>query len=191
MSFAGIAGASAADVGTAHKQYGNHHTAYKHFNHKFTKDSSKLHATGSYKKARMSYSANSGSITALASSLTRGTNSQYAKGTNIFNWVKTNVHYKFYRNTKYGADGTLRYRSGNCADQAHLVVALARSAGLPARYVHAKAHFRSGHWYGHYWAQINANGKWYTADTTSHFNSFGVARNWNYAKIEGISNEIR
>lgn len=199
MSLFGIAGASAAHVGTAPTQYGHHYTVhkhvykhvkyYKHSTHKWNKyGHSKFYARhGSYKHVT---SSNSASINALASSLTRGKTSQYAKGASVFNWVKNNVRYKFYYNTKYGANGTLRYRVGNCADKAHLVVALARSAGLPARYVHAQAHFRSGHVYGHYWAQIKANGRWYTADTTSRMNSFGVARNWNSARIVGISNNI-
>ena len=143
--------------------------------------------TGYYKKVRTS---NSAGINSLASSLTRGTNSQYQKGANVFNWVKNNVRYQFYYNTKYGANGALRYRAGNCADQAHLVVDLARSAGLNARYVHANAQFRSGHVYGHYWAQIQVNGKWITADTTSKRNSFGAPRNWNSARILGVSNQI-
>ncbi|HML05461.1 MAG TPA: transglutaminase-like domain-containing protein, partial [Methanobacterium sp.] len=147
-------------------------------------------AAGSYKKIKLHYSANTGSINSLASSITSGSGSQYNKGTKVFNWVRDNVRYRFYYNTRYGADGTLKNRAGNCADQAHLVVALARSSGLNARYVHAKAHFTSGHVYGHVWAQIEANGQWYTADTTSKRNSFGVARNWNSAKIEGVYNNL-
>jgi len=202
MSLFGIAASSAAYVGTAQTQYANHYTVQKHVNsyvtpYKYTtqyrniNSSSNYYATaGSYKKVRTSTSANSASINTLASSLTSGTNSQYDKGTKVFNWVKSNVKYKFYYNTKNGAAGTLSSRTGNCADQAHLVVDLARSAGLNARYVHGQAQFRSGHVYGHVWAQIQANGQWYTADTTSHSNSFGVARNWNSAQIQGISNEI-
>ena len=201
MSLFGIAGASAAHVGTAQTQYAHQDTVHKHVykhvkyykHHKFSTHKrnkyshSKYYKHSSYKQVRKS---NSASVNALASSLTRDTSSEYTKGTRIFNWVRNNVRYKFYYNTKHGAAGTLKYRSGNCADQAHLVVALARSSGLPARYVHAKAHFRSGHVYGHYWAQINVNGKWVTADTTSKRNSFGVPRNWNSARIVGISNNI-
>ena len=206
MSLFGIAGASAAYVGSAQTQYANHYAVQKHVNthvkyYKYATQNRNINSysnyyattgsyTNSYKNVGSSTSANSASINSLASSLTSGTNSQYQKGENVFNWVRDNVKYKFYYNTKYGAEGTLQYRQGNCADKAHLVVALARSAGLPARYVHAQAHFRSGHVYGHYWAQIQANGQWYTADTTSRSNSFGVARNWNSAQIQGISNEI-
>ncbi|HEX3013255.1 MAG TPA: transglutaminase-like domain-containing protein [Methanobacterium sp.] len=134
--------------------------------------------------------ANSSSVKALAHSLSKGTHSQYQKGAKVFNWVRDHLSYSFYYNTRYGATGALKYRTGNCADQAHLVVALARSSGLQARYVAAKAHFRSGHWIGHVWAQVKANGRWYTADPTSNRNSFGVARNWHGAHVKGIYNNL-
>ncbi len=259
MSLFGIAAASAADVGTAPTQTGNHHIVNKitkvHVKHfkdvkkstktqkrvakklkvvKKTANSKKLSTQnvnlnmsvakresyrhykhyrhykyyGKYKKTHRHYryhgkyrtghaykvvrstGANSSSFGSLAHSITGNTSSQYLKGARIFNWVKTHVRYSFYSNTRKGALGTLRYRSGNCADQTHLVVALARSSGLQARYVHAKAHFRSGHWYGHVWAQIKTNGRWITADTTSKRNSFGVVRNWNSARIQGIYNNL-
>lgn len=166
----------------AHKWYRYHGKWYRYHG--------KVHKYNGYHNYRHYSSANSSSIKALAHSLTRGTSSQYQKGARVFNWVKTHLRYSFYYNTRYGANGALAYRTGNCADQAHLVVALARSSGLQARYVAAKAHFRSGHWYGHVWAQIKANGRWYIADTTSHRNSFGVARNWNGAHIKGIYNNL-
>jgi len=157
----------------------------------YTSNSSKQYAAaGSYKKVKRSTSANTRSINTLAHSLTKGTGSQYKKGNKVFSWVRDHLSYKFYYNTRYGANGALKYRTGNCADQAHLVVALARSSGLQARYVHGNAHFTSGHVYGHVWAQVKANGKWYTADPTSNRNSFGVARNWNAAKVKGIYNNL-
>jgi hypothetical protein len=162
--------------------------SYKEYN---TSDSKYPYAAaGSTKTVKKSTTANTSSVKALASSLTRGVSSQYKKGTKVFNWVRDHISYSFYYNTKYGASGTLKHRTGNCADQAHLVVALARSAGLQARYVHVNAKFTSGHWYGHVYAQIKANGKWYTADPTSSRNSFGVARNWTSATIKGIYNTL-
>ncbi|MGZ7108545.1 MAG: transglutaminase-like domain-containing protein, partial [Methanobacterium sp.] len=56
--------------------------------------------------------------------------------------------YSFYYDTRYGALGTLNNRAGNCCDQTHLVVALSRAAGLPARYVHGDCTFASGNRYG-------------------------------------------
>ena len=108
----------------------------------------------------------------------------YETGTKIFNWVRDNVDYSFYYRTKYGAANTLKKRLGNCADQAHLIVALARTSGLPARYVRGTCKFVvSGNVYTHVWAQIWIKGRgWVTADSSSYLNSFGVIRSWNPKK---------
>ncbi len=100
------------------------------------------------------------------------------KATNIFNWVRDCVNYSFYYNTKRGAIGTLKSRMGNCVDLSHLMVALSRAVGIPARYVHAECKFSSG-WCGHVWAQLFVNGKWINADASNNINDFGIIRNWN------------
>jgi transglutaminase-like putative cysteine protease len=123
---------------------------------------------------------NDPSIQALASQLTKGLASTWDKAKAIFNWVRDNIDYNFYYNTRYGAVGTLKYRTANCCDHAHLVVALARAAGLPARYVHGICTFSSGT-YGHVWAELYVDGKWYSADATSSRNSLGVINSWNTA----------
>lgn len=113
----------------------------------------------------------------------------YETGNNIFKWVRDNLDYSFYYRTKYGAANALKYRLGNCVDQAHLIVALARTSGLPARYVRGTCKFIvSGHTYSHVWAQIWIRGKgWVTADSTNYRNSFGVIRSWDpkKSKISG------
>ena len=113
------------------------------------------------------------------------------KATNIFNWVRDYVNYSFYYNTKRGAVGTLKDRLGNCVDLSHLMVALSRAAGIPARYVHANCKFSSG-WCGHVWAQLFVNGKWISADASNNINDFGVIRNWNTKKyiLEGIYSSL-
>ncbi len=63
---------------------------------------------------------NDGSINALAYSITVGSTSQYDKAVRIFNWVRDNLSYSFYYNTKYGAVGAMNARTGNCVDTAHL-----------------------------------------------------------------------
>ncbi|MCZ3365261.1 MULTISPECIES: transglutaminase-like domain-containing protein [Methanobacterium] len=118
-------------------------------------------------------------IQALAKSITSGKSSAYDKAVAIFNWVRDKLGYSFYYNTKYGAVGTLNAKTGNCVDTAHLLIALERAAGIPARYVHGYCKFSSGNWYGHVWAQIYIEGKWYNADATSYRNTFGVIKNWN------------
>jgi transglutaminase-like putative cysteine protease len=54
-----------------------------------------------------------------------------------------------------------------------------RTAGLAARYVHGTCKFSSGSTYGHVWAQVLVDGKWYVADATSSKNSLGSVSNWN------------
>ncbi|WP_424354866.1 Ig-like domain-containing protein [Methanobacterium sp. MBAC-LM] len=121
----------------------------------------------------------SSSIKSLAASITSGKTSVYDKAVAIFNWVRDKLGYSFYYNTKYGAVGTLNAMTGNCVDTAHLLIALERAAGIPARYEHVYAQFSSGNWYGHVIAQVWVNGKWYNADATSYSNSFGIIKNWN------------
>ncbi|MBI5680498.1 MAG: hypothetical protein HZC47_06385 [Methanobacterium sp.] len=122
---------------------------------------------------------NDNRIKALATSLTNGISSTYDKGVKIFNWARDNLGYSFYYNTKYGAVGTLNAKTGNCVDTSHLVIALSRAAGIPARYMHGTCTFTSGNVYGHVWAQLYINGKWYNADAISSKNTFGVINNWN------------
>ncbi|MGB9938205.1 MAG: pseudomurein-binding repeat-containing protein [Methanobacterium sp.] len=127
-------------------------------------------------------------IQALASSLTKGISSTLDKGTKIFNWVRDNLSYSFYYNTQYGAVNTYLNKEGNCVDHSHLLVALARAAGIPARYAHGTCTFTSGNVYGHVWAQLYINGKWYDADAISSKNVFGVINNWdkNTVIMKGI-----
>jgi hypothetical protein len=70
---------------------------------------------------------NTSSVAALAKSLKGST--AYDTAVNLFNWVRDNIGYSFYYNTKYGAAGTLTHMTGNCCDTANLLVALARDDG--------------------------------------------------------------
>ncbi|MGB9844470.1 MAG: pseudomurein-binding repeat-containing protein [Methanothermobacter tenebrarum] len=135
---------------------------------------------GQYLVATANCQVNDPSIRSLAAQLTAGLTSEWDKAKAVFNWVRDKISYSFYYNTRYGAVGTLKYRTGNCCDHAHLVVALARAAGMPARYKHGICTFSSGT-YGHVWAELYINGKWYSADATSSRNSLGVINNWNTA----------
>ena len=132
-----------------------------------------------YLKSTTNCQVTNSQIQSLAKSITSGKTSTYDKAVAIFNWVRDNIGYSFYYNTKYGAVGTLNKKTGNCVDTAHLLIALERAAGIPARYEHVKAKFTSGNWYGHVIAQVYVNGKWYNADATSSKNTFGVIKNWN------------
>ncbi|MCG2828775.1 transglutaminase family protein [Methanothermobacter sp. K4] len=112
-------------------------------------------------------------------------NTTHSTALNLFSWVRDNVDYSFYYRTRYGASGTLRHRTGNCVDQAHLMVALARTSGIPARYVRGYCRFISGNWYSHVWAQVWIRGRgWVTADTTHTMNNLGHIYNWNTSVSE-------
>ena len=133
----------------------------------------------SQNRARMLITTPSLTVNSLASSLKIGTSSRYQQAVNIVNWVRDNIVYSFYYNTKYGASGTLQRLKGNCVDTAHLVVALARTSGFAARYRHGTCFFvESKHWYGHVWANIYVNSRWYSADATGYKNTLGVIKNW-------------
>jgi hypothetical protein len=120
----------------------------------------------------------SSTIVNLAKSITSGLTSDYSKAAAIFNWVRDHLSYSFYYDSQKGASGALSSRTANCCDTSHLVVALARAAGIPARYQHGTCTFSSGT-YGHVWAQLYVGGKWYYADAVSDSNTFGNIKNWN------------
>ena len=132
-------------------------------------------------------------IIALAKSITQSATDPYTKALLIYNWVRDHLAYSFYYNSVKGANGALSSLSANCCDHAHLINALARAVGIPARYAHGNCYFTSsGNWYGHVWSQLYINGKWISADATSSRNSFGVINNWNTATytLKGIYREL-
>ena len=132
-----------------------------------------------YLAATSNCQVNNAKIKQLATKLTKGMTSDKAKAKAIFDYVRDTISYSFYYDTRYGAVGTLNAGTGNCVDHAHLVVAISRAAGLPARYVHGTCTFSSGSTYGHVWAQVLVGNTWTVADATSTRNSFGNVVNWN------------
>lgn len=129
-------------------------------------------------------------IQSMAKKITSGATTYTAKATKIFNWVRDNLAYSFYYNTKYGAVKTLQYKKGNCVDHAHLVNALMRAVGIKSRYVHVNAKFTSGNTYGHVFSEVYINGKWVKADATSSSNSFGVIKSWTLSKFKGYYSSL-
>lgn len=120
------------------------------------------------------------SIRKLAKKLTSKYSTKLEKATAIYNYVRDNLAYSYYANSKKGAAKTLRTKRGNCCDHSNLIVALCRASKIPARYAHGKGcKFGSGLTTGHVWAQIYVNGRWYSADGTSYRNSLGHISNWN------------
>lgn len=130
----------------------------------------------------------SSTIINLATKLTMGLTSEWDKATAIFNYVRDSISYSYYSNSVRGAEGTLNAGKGNCVDQASLVVAISRAAGLAARYCHGQGcTFTSGLVTGHVWAQILVGNTWYSADPTSIRNSLGNVKNWNVNSFSNLN----
>ena len=132
-----------------------------------------------YLAASTNCQVNNTKIKELVTKLTKGLSSDHAKAKAIFNYVRDTISYSFYYDTKYGAVGTLNSKTGNCVDHSHLLVAMYRTANLPARYAHGTCTFSSGSTYGHVWAQVLLGDTWTVSDATSSRNSLGSVANWN------------
>ena len=98
----------------------------------------------------------------------------------LYKYVFEHIEYDYYFDTQKGAVDTLTSGKGNGADQAHLLVAMFRAAGLKARYVHGFCTFyKDGRTYGHVWTQVLVDNTWICADTTDIANDFGRILSWN------------
>lgn len=98
----------------------------------------------------------------------------------VYTWVKTNVEYEYptYNESKHYASQTAKLKKGNCCDQARLIIALCRSAGIPreaTEYYHSECvELRDGKIVGHVWPVITSeDGEKIICDTTCSGGSFG------------------
>lgn len=121
---------------------------------------------------------NNAKIKALVKSLTRGLTDKIDKAKSLFNYVRDNVSYSYYYDSKLGAVGALNAKTGNCVDQAHLLVSMYRTAGFKARYVHGTCLFADGI-FGHVWTQVLIGNTWVCGDPINHKNSLGKVLYWN------------
>ena len=139
-----------------------------------------LSDVSAYLKATTNCPITNSAIKSTVNSVISGLTTVKDKAVAIFNYVRDKISYSFYSDTRYGAASTLSYKTGNCVDQSHLLVAMYRTAGIAARYVHGTCYFTSsGSTYGHVWVQVLVDGVWTCVDPTSSRNSFGVINNWN------------
>ena len=132
-----------------------------------------------YLKASPNCQVSNAKISMLVKNIIKGMSSKNDKAKAIFNYVRDTLYYDYYYNTRYGALTTLDVRIANCVDHSHLLVAMFRTAGLHARYVHGNCKFTNGKTYGHVWAQVLIGDTWTVADATSSKNSLGKINNWN------------
>ena len=121
---------------------------------------------------------NHAKIKALVKSLTSGLSNKIDKAKAIFNYVRDYISYDYYYNSHKGALGALSSKSANCVDQASLLVAMYRTAGFKARYVHGTCVFSDGI-YGHVWTQVLIDDTWVIGDSINPRNSLGKIKNWN------------
>ena len=131
-----------------------------------------------YLKSSKHCKVGSSKIKKLVKSLTRGLTSKVDKAKAIFNYVRDTLSYSYYYDSKYGATGTLKRKCGNCVDHSHLLVAMYRTAGLKARYVHGTCRFSDGV-FGHVWTQVLIGKHWVCGDAISSSNQLGKIKNWN------------
>ena len=134
--------------------------------------------SSAYLKSTRNCQVNNAKIKSLVKSLTEGLTEDIDKAKAIFNYVRDNIVYSYYYDSHKGAVGTLNSKRANCADQANLLVAMYRTAGFKARYVHGSCRFSDGV-YGHVWTQVLIGDTWIVGDPISYKNSLGKINNWN------------
>ena len=100
---------------------------------------------------------------------------------NIYYWVRDSIKYEKYSNTQKGAYKTLKEKSGNCCDQAHLLVALLRADDIPTCYAHG-----TDHW----WVVPCIDGKQYHCDPTNKKHDFGNPKHENKHPKVVLFNEL-
>ena len=81
----------------------------------------------------------------------------------IFYFVRNTIKYQDYSDTRKGAFKTLEEGCGNCCGQAHLLVALLRTAGIPTYYAHGNQH----------WWAVPCIDRQYHCDPTNKKHEFG------------------
>lgn len=79
----------------------------------------------------------------------------------VCNWVRKNVKYQFYYNSRYTVAQTYSKRKGNCTDQSNLLIHMLKVYPVRATRQHTTC---KG--IGHYNVKVVANGKSYIADPT-------------------------
>ena len=118
-------------------------------------------------------------VVAKMEEIIAGKTTDYEKAEAIFYYSLDEWEWVNYSNTSRGAVKTIQQKGGNCCDLSHAVVAMARAAGLPARYRHAQCKYKaSGSIIGHVMAEIYVDGKWYLCDPSSSGTTFGNHEAW-------------
>ncbi len=85
----------------------------------------------------------------------------------LTSWVHNNVQYQGagLSTVIMTSSWVLQNRIGKCSEFSHLFIALARSVGIPAKFV-AGMVYNGNSWALHAWAEVYINGQWYPVDPT-------------------------
>lgn len=85
----------------------------------------------------------------------------------LTSWVHNNVQYQGsgLSTVIMNSSWVLQNRIGKCSEFSHLFIALARSAGIPAKFV-AGLVYNGDSWALHAWSEVYINGQWYPVDPT-------------------------
>ena len=90
----------------------------------------------------------------------------------IFKYARDEWEWEDYMNTRKGAVKTIQAKGGNCCDLTHATLAMARSAGIPARYLHGQCHYSRV--IGHVIPELYVDGKWWICDPSNNNATFGT-----------------
>lgn len=117
-----------------------------------------------------------GEIAALASSITAGCSTDYAKVKAVHDWVCSNIYYdydvynKVSNNRKISALDVLHAKRACCDGFSNLTAALLRASGIPAKpilgYTFTKEFNSNDIKNNHEWVRAFVDGRWITVDTT-------------------------
>ena len=102
----------------------------------------------------------------------------------IFYFARDNWEWLNYENSRKGALTVIKGKEGNCCDLTHGIIAMARSAGIHARYVHGpRTIYPRGAIWGHVWPELYVDGVWYICDASNNASVFGTPT-WDLVKTE-------
>ncbi|MCR5518760.1 MAG: hypothetical protein K6F21_00350 [Bacteroidales bacterium] len=131
-----------------------------------------------------SCSLNDPAVIAARDAAIEGKTTTMEKAIALFEYARDQWEWMDYNNTRKGALKVIAGKEGNCCDLSHGLIAMSRSAGIPARYVHGpQTYYPSGNIYGHVWAELYVDGKWYTCDASNNECTFDTPK-WILEKSE-------
>lgn len=97
-----------------------------------------------------------------------GAGTDLEKATRIAEWVHNRVEYEglgFYRDNLLTSKQVFEVRKGKCSEFSHLLIAMLRAVGIPARFV-AGFVYSGEEWAAHAWTEAAIGGNWIPFDAT-------------------------